>query len=638
MQIKYNGIVIQRARIDRFAATNEYPGESFNSNGRMYELEGVGVVHTGDNGYANNSADTIDVIRALLNQPRKPLMYRFDDMGAGVFNTLAANSEGNDGSADNVVSVSLSDSRNGPLTQVTITKMYGKNSNAAFFVAFHFKWFSCAEQRVQRFDFQITTEIDTAGFLTHHYSGTLEVSAAWSTFANQNQPVRKQTTWGPTAIETNDHGPYPDLYRRLVTPTLPGDQWRRQKQEYTVTPSLRTLTWNVTDKELFRQMPSDFSPNPNGPRAGTINNPDGDASFTFERSLEGSNPGLFGRKTFEMSLRCDRYTDPAAIIEYIFVASSARIQWGPPKNDIIESISISEPNIYTDNKVSVTIVARGTDVSTNVAPVTVVNKMFTSLAAQTQGATGVPDPYQLGQGYTMGQATVDPLKFQVCQGLSEVIQVVQNSGEDPGVPANTEKTTQTPDATLPQDTATDEFVKKDKDLGFKDNCIRESQSSQFYEIVDSGMTFIEPTGAAFLMPMQVRAPVVVVHQKVLMVTSNRSNPIPWPSVNGDPFIVKSQKIVVDHASPDAGGRIVWKVMAERTIQIQTTSSRWSRRIGASAATGSALVGGAESIGPARLVYSPDEAYQGRNPFSGMNKFNMKQVDTNGNETQQDFVG
>jgi hypothetical protein len=38
------------------------------------------------------------------------------------------------------------------------------------------------------------------------------------------------------------------------------------------------------------------------------------------------------------------------------------------------------------------------------------------------------------------------------------------------------------------------------------------------------------------------------------------------------------------------------------------------------------------------VYSPDEAYQGRNPFSGMNKFSMKQVDTNGNETQQDFVG
>lgn len=626
MFLKYNGVEMKRVQITRFHAENEYSGDGYNAMGRRYELDGIGVIATGETPIGGTSSVvTIDQVRGLLTSPRKLLQYKFQDSAS--YTNLATSSDGWNGTSkyDGTLAT-VSDARNGPIPNVTIQRIVGSGTTATFFVAFSFKWFGCSEDRVQRFDFTLTQNIDASGYTTMNYNGSLELSNRWSTSAQQNTPVASTGNWGPKEIETMDVGPMPDLYRRLVAPVPPNQYYRRQKQNYVSHPNLRTLTWDIEDKELFRAMPGGSGTN----RSGYVGTPEGDASFTYSRGIDQSQGGLNGRKTFEMTLRADRETDPAAIIEYIFRASTARIAWLPTpgvqnsKPDIIESVSIVEPNIYTDNKLTVTITAIGSDATTTQVPFNVITRMFTSLAAQTGGNAQFADAYQ-SQAYFGSKTLIDPLKFEICSNIYETLNEVLTPPAD-SIDNGTnvdDKPFGSQPAEIPDDLVNPNPERDPAFTGESDGAIRAYSSKQKIETYDTGMVLLEATGGLGQWPVQLRTPVVIVTQTVEMTTLDKTMAVPWPTLPGEAVVVKRQEMTIDDAPLDVSGKNMYTIIATRAVQVSVPSSQ-NRRMN-------------ESDGVPRVTWAPDSVPQARGPLSANKQFDMRLADVSGTPQRQDYV-
>jgi len=590
MRLKYTTpnnvtITLESVRLSTFNTENLYEGEDFNRSGRKHTISGTAII-TGNPLTASTGA--IDVIRNSLNAPRGKIELEFSSQ-TGTWYTLA---EGSNGSV-------APDARNGPLPEVNVTRIEGTHSAAVTFVSFNYTFFNCSSTRIQRFSMQVSQTLDEAGFITMTRSGHLKLSSLDQTsptpsiYTNSNP---QQIPTLPAGAASINNGASPDLYRNLIA-GKPGPFFRRVNQNYALNSSLNTLDFTVEDRMVFREHKFPVMM--------------GDASFTYERGLDN----MLGNKTFSAHFEGGPDTDPANILAVAVEAAQARIDF---QKDILQSITVREPNIYGRNRVELTVIAKGQ--GGDRIDISVIRNMFTD--PHIEGITKYCSAYGSGGVYL---ETVDGLRFDPCVAPDIVASVIEPNPDDSGQGQTTLSVRDvTDDADITDSEGTDDTTPLDDDNGIDDtdNFITHLTSTQRVMVEDTGMVYLEATGGQFQWPIQMALPRVIVFQEVRYVTISRSTPIPWPTVD-DAYIVRNQDIVTNHAPPDAVGKPTFAVVAKREIVLQT--SRGTNRLIR------------DDVVP-RIVYSPESIAQARGLYTQNNRIAFTQTDTSGNETRQDAIG
>lgn len=587
--VTYNSVAISNARITRFSVENEYEGGAFNRTGRKCTLEGVGVIK--ETGTFTKFAE----LKNTLNTPRKSLVLKWDD---GSNFTLSSDT---------------TDARNGPLPTVNINEIHGGNTGA-YVVGFTFVFYDCGTTPIQRFECIQRHTIDERGYLRINRSGSLTISPQASgtapiSFATvgateQDPYVGPQTTY--------DAGPNPDFYRRLVAGFLPYG-FQRTKQEYYVDASLRTLVFDVEDKQLEWNLPKPVF--------------DGDASFDYERSLDN----LLGTKTFKVSFEA-AFVDKFELLAACIDCAMTRINFTGTEPDIIQSFKIGEPSIFKGNMVTFEVVAMG--FSTNTQSSDLGNSIDANLASMLFGSpylpsqpTGqaFPDAYG-GNLFEIAKASVSRtalLRYDPCTAGSGLASFMGETDITVRVIAGTP-----PEGAATQD---DELPTNkpntDGDQLTRDSAARTVRWSSKQTITQTtGLTMLETMGGYAQFSFQMRLPKVIVVQSVEAVTTGQNAPIPWPRLD-EGAIVVDMTMNVNDAPPDASGNRLYMISATRTLHVNVplSDNTTMQTIGGVSLTGDG--------GTMVRAWSPAEVQGPRTPFGTAQTYNLRQNYNGDPETQ-----
>ena len=582
-------IIFDSAKITKFAVDNLYEGSDFNRSGRKHVIEGTATL-------TGTTSTNITTITMNLNKPRGMLEI---DYGNGTFVTLIDKC---DSTGDGPF-----DARNGPIPSVQVSEIVG-STVSTILLNFSFTYFACGDERIQRFDMSVQQSIDHAGFIKLTKTGTLCVSAAH--FADEiDLPVPALGTSvalsddtalpNPVALRdtANQYAPSPDLYRNMVAGSPP-PMYVRKSQDYTIDSSLRTLSFTVVDEQVHRILP-DFV------IAGT-------ASFSYERAL--GETSMLGNKIFNCSFEGSTDAPPQLLLNAACEASQARIDW---VTDLIQSITVREPNLYGRNVVELQIIALGT--GTEFVDPKVVDMIFSRL-----------HPYQ---------TTYEYVKAYPYNGL--YVNSVTGFIYDPCVPSiiasiisapnpdDESKITLTeiPDDTTGGEIPTDDAPQVDDGMPTTTGLIKHYEAETSYQTVNTGCGFMETVGGEQQFPFQFRLPKVLATQTVKMVSLSNEIAIPWERIY-EPFVVVDQNIIVKSAALDAAGKPMYAIVATRTLQIQTANSENTYRVAA----------GAEG-GMSRRVYSPTVAVTPRNPYNkGLSVAVTTDAQSPGTPARVDYIG
>lgn len=584
-------VTLDGVKVTRFNVENQYEGESFNRTGRKHTIEGTGYL----TGNPFSSGSTIDTIRNLFNSPRGKLELSFDDAPTTWY-VLADRSDGTAG---------VQDSRNGPLPTVSVTDIHGGSGSAVTLVTFSYAFFGCGATRIQRFEMNVSQSIDEAGFITLTRTGTLSISTrdgANPTGVPEPVPADPQILPTPPAngTPTTNPGNSPDLYRNLVV-GRPPEGFRRVRQDFSVDSTLRNLAFTVEDRMVFRELQYPVMM--------------GDASFTYERSLEN----LLGTKTFTASFEGEVTTPTALLLKVAVEASQARIDFA---QDLIQSISIREPNIYTRNKIELTVTAMGQS-DQQVDP-NLVQDMFA-------------DPHPTGEtkymtAYPKQGVYIDKISgfvFDPCllpDYIKTIVEVNPDAqlGTDEFTQTNLEYKTavlEAPDGTTISTPI--EFDPRDPNT---DNRIKHLESETVYDHQDTGLDMLETCGGIVQFPFQTRLPVVVVKQTVKIIATQQNPPIPWENL-GEDGVVLSQQIAIKNTTNDASGKLTYAIVATRSVRINVAISRNLTRITNSDSSGRAVD---------RRIFAPASVPSPRNPYTSNTTYNS-QTDYTGSVSVTDYL-
>lgn len=588
--VTYNSVAINNARITRFSVENEYEGGAFNRTGRKCTLEGVGVIK--ETGTFTKFAE----LKNTLNTPRKSLVLKWDD---GSNFTLSSDT---------------TDARNGPLPTVNINEIHGGNTGA-YVVGFTFVFYDCGTTPIQRFECIQRHTIDERGYLRINRSGSLTISPQATgttplTFA-QVSATEQDPYVGPQT--TYNAGPNPDFYRRLVAGFLPYG-FQRTKQEYYVDASLRTLVFDVEDKQLEWNLPKPVF--------------DGDASFDYERSLDN----LLGTKTFKVSFEA-AFVDKFELLTACIDCAMTRINFTGTEPDIIQSFKIAEPSIFKGNIVVFEVVAMG--FPTNTEASNLGNNIDESLKAMLFGSpylpaqpTGqaFPDAYG-GNLFEIAKAAVSRtalLRYDPCTAGSGLASFMGETDITVRVIAGT----QTENATT-QDILPTKKPNTDGDQLTRDSAARTIRWSGKQTITQTtGLTMLETMGGYQQFSFQMRLPQVIVVQSVEAVTTGPNAPIPWPRMD-EGAIVVDMTMSVNDAPPDASGNRLYMISATRTLQVNVPESAntTNETIGNTSLT----EGGSTMI----RVWTPTSMQGPRTPFGTAQTYDLRQ-NTNGDPEPQTY--
>lgn len=532
--VTYNAVAISNARITRFSVENEYENSAFNRTGRKCTLEGVGVIK--ETGTFTKLAE----LKNTLNTPRKSLVLKWDD------------------GSNFALSSDTTDARNGPLPTVNINEIHGGNTGA-YVVGFTFVFYDCGTTPIQRFECIQRHTIDERGYLRINRSGSLTISpqATGTTPLTFAQVGASETDPYVGPQTTYDAGPNPDFYRRLVAGFLPYS-FQRSKQEYYVDASLRTLVFDIEDKQLEWNLPTPVF--------------DGDASFDYERSLDNQ----LGTKTFKVSFEA-AFKDKFELLAACIDTAMTRINFNGDKPDIIQSFKIGEPSLFKGNMVTFEVVAMG--FPTNTEASNLGNNIDQSLKEMLFGCpylagqpTGqvFPDSYG-GNLFETAKAAISRtalLRYDPCTAGSGLASFMGETDITVSVIAGTPNEGQsTQDDVLP--------VKKpfsDGDDLTRDSAARTIRWSSKQTITQTtGLTMLETMGGYQQFSFQMRVPQVIVVQSVEAVTTGPNAPIPWPRMD-EGAIVVDMNMTVNDAPPDASGNRLYMISATRTLQVNVAQS------------------------------------------------------------------
>jgi hypothetical protein len=578
--VTYNSVAISNARITRFSVENEYEGGAFNRTGRKCTLEGVGVIK--ETGAFTKFAE----LKNTLNTPRKSLVLKWDD------------------GSDFTLSSNTTDARNGPLPTVNINEIHGGNTGA-YVVGFTFVFYDCGTTPIQRFECIQRHTIDERGYLRINRSGSLTISPQASGTAPISFATVGATEQDPyRGPQTGyDAGPNPDFYRRLVAGFLPYG-FQRTKQEYYVDASLRTLVFDVEDKQLEWNLPKPVF--------------DGDASFDYERSLDN----LLGTKTFKVSFEA-AFVDKFELLTACIDCAMTRINFTGTEPDIIQSFKIGEPSIFKGNIVTFEVVAMG--FSTNTQSNNLGNNIDANLSAMLFGSPYLPDQ-PTGQAFPdayggnlfeIAKAAVSRtalLRYDPCtagSGLASfmgetdiTVKVIGGTPSEGATTQDDELPTNKPDT--------------DGDQVTRESAARTVRWSSKQTITQTtGMTMLETMGGYLQYAFQMRLPQVIIVQSVEAVTTGPNAPIPWPAMD-EHAIVTDMTMNVNDAPPDASGNRLYMISATRTLHVNVPMSD-----NASIETlgGMSLTG---DDGTIVRVWSPEEIKGPRTPFGTAQTYNLRQ--------------
>lgn len=569
-------------KVTRFNVENLYEGDGFNRTGRKQTIEGTGYI---EGNPFTSSSGAIDLIRNQFNAPRGKLELQFDD-ATGTWYTLA------NGSDD----TSIGDTRNGPIPSVNITDIHGGSGATVSLVSFTYSFFGCGGTRIQRFDMSVSQSIDEAGFITMTRSGTITVSnrkpvstsGTTKPYTNSNPEVLPSV---PTnGAVTPDAGNSPDMYRALIS-GKPFDGFRRMRQDYTVSADLRTLTFSIEDRLVFRELKYPVLM--------------GDASFSYERGLDN----MLGTKNFIATFEGDVKTEPRDLLKVAIEAAASRIDF---KNDLVQSISVTEPNIFTRNKIELKVTAQGQS-ETAIDPSTI-KAVFSDPHAA--GSTKYVSAYPNGGTFV---ADTSGLIFDPCI-LPDIIQtVVYGNAED--------KDTKTlvvapkkPDAEVKKadGTTVTKPVVTDSKIKNTNNAIKHLETETIYNHADSGLDMLETCGGIVQFPFQTRLPVVIVKQTVKMVATERNPPIPWEDIREEGVVI-TQQISIKNTTVDASGKATFAIVAVREIRLNVASSTSTRRYVDTDGSGrlnQRKVFAPASVNSPRSLYASGNTYDAQSDYTG----------------------
>lgn len=524
-----SSVVIKTAKVTRFVTENMFEGESFNRSGQKHTIEGTGILDS-----INTIAEKIGIIQQILNKPRGSISVDWNGGNSNV--TLHSYSD---------------DARNGPLPNCTATEIIGNLGTSTIIIGFSFVYFTCAENRVQRFEMSIRQSIDQAGFVTMIKEGFLSLSTAGADGGGMIGSINGNPIFPSAAtVQSADAGPNPDLYRNLVCGAPPVN-FVRVRQDYAIDSSLRTLMFQVEDRMSFRELKSPVLM--------------GDASYSYTRSLGN----ILGTKTFSASFEGDASTYPAELLAIAYEAAQARInfvQVGSAQPDLIQEMTITEPNLYTRNKVELRIVAQG--VEDGLLQPSTVKAFWTAM--HTTGSTEWASPYP---DYSVYLGNIDSLKLDSC--LANIVESVPQEGDgDGGKRTVRVSTNSNNDVAVPEGNDTN---LGDSALGF-DGTIVKYEATTTQDTPDTGLGFLETTGGGFQVPYQNKLPVVTYTQVVKMICTNKNPSIPWQELK-DPYIVLNQKIVISDVKINVLGGSYFAIVATRQVQIQVSNSENTIRSG-----------------------------------------------------------
>lgn len=580
-------VTLESVKLTGFSVDNQFDGEAFNRSGRRETISGTAII-TGNP--LTSSTGSIDTIRNSLNTPRGKLELAFTS-APSTFYVLA---DGRDAATSNY------DARNGPLPHVSVSRIEGNHSTAVTFVSFSFTYFGCGDTRIQKFEMAVTNTLDEAGFITMTRTGSLRVSGK-KDIANP-APYTTSTPAVIPSVANVDVGQSPDLYRNLIA-GKPGPFFRRIRQDYTLDASLTTLSFTIEDRMVFRELKYPVMM--------------GDASFQYERTL-GGGLAMMGQKTFSCHFEGEPDTPPNLLLAIAIEAAMARIDFA---KDLVQSLTVKEPNIYSRNRIELSVTAVGQ--SDKPVDPTVVRDMFTD--PHTTGDTRYVSAYPSGGGYI---ETVSGLRWDPCYTPTIITTIVENNPDDGSATESTLTIeAQPPDGELKPEDGEDDMTPLTPDPAYDEGegagreNIKHLDGQQDFDTQDTGMRLLEATGGSLQWPFQIRMPQVVVTQTVKYISNTRSSPVPYPEIS-DPFVVLSERVSVNNAPPDATGKSVFAVVAVRNIQIQTSAST-------NTSTNTSDL--------PRRVWAPNVVPQARGLFTSRQSFNNLQMDQSGNATRGDYT-
>ena len=180
-----------------------------------------------------------------------------------------------------------------------------------------------------------TFSIDSVGCITRSVRGSITVDM--STTGAVLQPPKDGTLAYAVGV-----APHADLFRYAIVPEIPDSatqgNWRRESQTYAYNESGTALSYEVTDVQVRLKLPKPAKT--------------GNCSFTYDRQLSSYG---FATLTFNCDLEGEINGDTRGLINAAVQLSTMRIT---PSQAQILSISVTESDMLTRSKISMTITAR----------------------------------------------------------------------------------------------------------------------------------------------------------------------------------------------------------------------------------------------------------------------------------------
>ena len=263
------------------------------------------------------------------------------EMSAGIYSTtgevgLDAKTDGYDtGSAESVLYYGFQEDDYGvPTCSFSIDEIYGTRTAL---VSFTFTWHkieppsASIAYHVLSHTWTQSYSIDESGSTTLVVDGELRVRS-WMD--------NEQTNKGAASAR----GTNPDRYRTLVMPAVPTN-YRVESMRWATDKSGNKLLYRISLKEHARPLPYPA-------KKGT-------GRFTYQRSLGN----LMGTKMFDGELEGDVNSDPKELLNSLIRIAASRIRFGGASsgtaNDLIQSVTVSENDIFSKKSISLRIVAQG---------------------------------------------------------------------------------------------------------------------------------------------------------------------------------------------------------------------------------------------------------------------------------------
>lgn len=584
-------VYLSNAKVTKYNTENIYEGDEFNRSGRRHTMEGTATyLHT-----ATNTEVKLEEISALLNSPQGSIYCDWEGTGVVGNYVLLASQD--------------TDTRNGPLVNCVVNEIVGSRTKSLIVVSFSFTFFSCGDSRIQRFAYTRTTNIDQAGYMSITHQGTLVIStffdntAVQDIVAQSNVPTAKNVLPFPDVAGATPNSP--DLYRNLVAP-FKEDHYVRERQEYAIDSSHRTLTFNIVDKLVFRDVPNPVLI--------------ADGSYTYERSID--NP--LGTKTFTVKMESSPIYFASDILAIAYEACQARIQFTGPSADLIQSMTVKEPNLYTRNAIELTVVALGTEA--DLFQPTLIHQFFNPLHTATYSGGRPKTLLYSGPYGTCGSIMKNIMrdKYDPCTAwifgtyFTDLGNGTRTAQEAPitifEVPADL-------DAKIPLGKGIETDVGMPVTAGIIHIKTKTSQDTQ-----STGMAFLETCGGSYQFPMQLTLPKVFYHQSVEMVSTKKNVSIPWDTIN-EPCVLVDQNISISGAAIDTVGNTHYCIVATRTLQVQAANSINLTRVSF------------DGAGIPRAVYATAQMLSPRTPYTKSLVYStLTDANNHGTGAKSDYIG